>query len=268
MRADFVDRYGPWALVTGASSGLGAEYARQLAAAGLNVVLVARRAERLREVAAEVEGHGVEARVVAEDLTDDGACSRVAGAVADLEIGLLVNNAGFGLMGRWDDLDADAQVDMTVLNCVVPVRLTNLFLPQMLERRRGGLIFLASLAAHQSCPYFTVYAATKAFNLFIGEGLQQELKGTGVDSLAVCPGVTRTEFLDNAGMSTMGGVRLATADSVVADSLRHLGRRASFVHGWINRAVALTSKMLPRPLVLTLTRKAFEQRLRQKAREA
>lgn len=259
---DFIARYGPWALITGASSGLGAEYARQLSAKGLNVVLVARRQDRLEALADEIgAAHPVQTRVLVSDLSADGACETVVEQVRDLEIGLLVNNAGFGRLGRYDELQPQELAQMTVLNCVVPVLLTNLLLPPMVARQRGGLIFLASLAAYQSCPYFTVYAATKVFNLFMGEGLYGEYRALGIDSLAVSPGVTQTEFTAQAGMSSGAGPRLATADSVVADSLRHLGRRPSFVHGFINKVAALASRFLPRRLVLWMSGFALRQRM-------
>lgn len=253
MARDFT-KYGPWALVTGASSGLGAEYARQLAAKGLSVILVARRQDRLEQLASEIESaHGVATRVVASDLTADGQCERVIAETADLEVGLLVNNAGYGMSGYYHLLDPDRQVNMTVLNCVVPVLLTNHYLPKMIERGRGGLIFLASTAGYQACGSFATYGATKAFNLMLGEALWKECGRYGVDSLAVSPGFTRTEFTDVADIQSVGGFRVGTPQSVVADSLRHLGRKPSFVHGWLNKILNWTGKVSPRRVAIAVT---------------
>ena len=167
----FSDRYGPWALVTGASSGIGAEFARQLAGRGLNLVLVARRQDRLQSVSEEISASGIATRIVVSDLTADNGCQRVINDTADLDIGLLVNNAGYGMSGAYHQLDAARQVQMTVLNCVVPVLLTNHYLPCLRKRGFGGLIFLASLAGYQATASFATYGATKAFNLMLGEAL-------------------------------------------------------------------------------------------------
>ena len=253
MASDFT-KYGPWALVTGASAGLGAEYSRQLAAKGLNIVLVARRKDRLETLASEIESaHGVETRIVIADLTEDGQCRQVIEGTADLEVGLLVNNAGYGMSGYYHQLDPEGQVKMTVLNCVVPVLLTNHYLPKMIERSRGGLIFLASTAGYQACASFGTYGATKAFNLMLGESLWKECKGTGVDSLAVSPGFTKTEFTDVAKIKDAGMFRVATAEGVVSASLRNLGKRPSFVHGWLNKMLNFTVRISPRRVVIAIT---------------
>jgi uncharacterized protein len=251
--SDFT-KYGPWALVTGASSGLGAEYTRQLAAKGLNIVLVARRKDRLDSLADEIgAAHRIDTRIIAADLTASGQCARVISETEDLEVGLLVNNAGYGLSGYYHQLDPDKQVKMTVLNCVVPVLLTNHYLPAMLERGRGGLIFLASTAGYQATASFGTYGATKAFNLMLGESLWKEYGRQGVDSLAVSPGFTRTEFTDVAEIKDAGMFRVATADSVVAASLRNLGRKPSFVHGWLNKILNFTVRISPRRVVIAIT---------------
>jgi short-subunit dehydrogenase len=247
-------KYGPWALVTGASSGLGSEFARQLANEGLNIILVARRRDRLEALAQELESvNSVETRVIDADLTAEGECSRVISETEDLEVGLLVNNAGYGMSGYYHLLDPDRQVNMIVLNCVVPVLLTNHYLPKMIERKRGGLIFLASTAGYQATASFGTYGATKAFNLMLGESLWKECGRYGVDSLAVSPGFTRTEFTDVADIKDAGAFRVATADSVVAAALRNLGRKPSFVHGWLNRFLNFTVRVSPRRTVIAIT---------------
>ena len=247
-------KYGPWALVTGASSGLGAEYCRQLAAEKMNIVLVARRQDRLEVLANAIETeHGIETRIIAADLTADGECARLCSETDDLEIGLLVNNAGYAMAGDYHLLDSDRQVNMTVLNCVVPVLLTNHYLPRMIERKRGGMIFLASTASYQPTASMGTYGATKAFNLMLGESLWKECQPHGIDSLAVSPGFTRTEFNDVAQITNTGSFRVATADSVVAASLRKLGHGPSFVHGWLNKFLTFTVRISPRRAVIAIT---------------
>ena len=250
----WTEKYGPWALVTGASSGLGVEFVRQLAAKGLNCVLVARRQDRMDALASDVQKtHGVQTRVIARDLTRDSACEQVAEAVADLEIGLLINNAGYGLAGKYHLLDPDRQVNMTVLNCVVPVLLTNFFLPPMRKRGRGGLIFLASTAGYQPTPTFATYGATKAFNLMLGEALWREYRKDGIDSLALSPGFTQTEFMQVAHIKDAGAYREATPDAVVAMALRKLGRKGSSIHGGFNRILNFAGRLLPRRVVNAIT---------------
>lgn len=256
----FAERYGPWAVVTGASSGIGAEFARQLAAQGVRPVLVARRRDRLEAVAEEVAAAGVGSRVVVSDLTADGSCQRVLDETSDLDVGLLVNNAGFGMSGDYHRLDPGRQVKMTVLNCVVPVLLTNHFLPKLRARGHGGLIFLASLAGYQATPTFATYGATKAFNLMLGEALWSECGEAGVDSLAVSPGFTRTEFTDVANIQDAGLYRTSTADRVVREALRSLGRRPSFVHNPPNKILAFFERFLPRRAVIAITHASLRGR--------
>ena len=256
----FSDRYGPWALVTGASSGIGAEFARQLAGRGLNLVLVARRQDRLQSVSEEISASGIATRIVVSDLTADNGCQRVINDTADLDIGLLVNNAGYGMSGAYHQLDAARQVQMTVLNCVVPVLLTNHYLPCLRKRGFGGLIFLASLAGYQATASFATYGATKAFNLMLGEALWKECREYGVDALAVSPGFTRTEFTDVANIRDAGLYRTATPESLVRASLRNLGRKPSFVHSPLNKILAFSSRFLSRRAVIAITHASLRGR--------
>ncbi|HCR16985.1 MAG TPA: oxidoreductase [Candidatus Latescibacteria bacterium] len=261
MSMEWKAKYGPWALVTGASSGLGIEFVRQLASLGLNIVLVARRKDRMDALAQQMrETHRIETHVVAMDLTAENACERVAEETSDLEVGLLINNAGFGLSGSYSDLDPQRQANMTVLNCVVPVLLTNHFLPGMIDRGRGGLIFLASTAAYQPTPFLGTYGATKAFNLMLGESLWHEYRNFGIDSLALSPGFTRTEFTRVANIQDAGAFREATVDDVVATAIRKLGRQPSIVHGWTNKILAFSVRILPRRMVMAITGAALKGR--------
>lgn len=240
-------RYGGEALITGASAGLGACYAEALARRGFPLVLTARREDRLRELAARLEAaHGVRVQVVPLDLAAPGGPDRLADAVKNRDLGILVNNAGFGFNGSFLEGDADRYEEMIALNCVAPARLTRRLLPGLLARGRGAILMLASTASFQPVPYLTVYGATKAFDLMLGEGLAAELRGTGVDVLSVCPGVTRTEFQRVARMTEE--TRGADPARVVEGSLGRLGRRLTFVHGLHNLMGTIAVRLVPRAL--------------------
>jgi short-subunit dehydrogenase len=257
---EWSEQYGPWALVTGASSGLGAEFARQLAAKGLNIILTARRRDRMEPLAEELRrDHNIESRVISRDLTKTSACDEIAAAVEDLEIGLLINNAGFGLVDRFHKQKTGRQTKMAFLNCVVPVELTEKFLPAMLERRRGGIIFVASTAAYQATPFFTVYGATKSFNLMMGEGLWAEYRKDNIDVLALSPGYTVSEFHEVAGMATHLRKAGATAEDVVSLALDSLGKVPSVMHGRWNKFLMNMGRLLPRKMVLKLSTKFIRQ---------
>ncbi len=247
------ERYGEWALVTGASVGIGAEFARRLAQAGLSIVLTARREEKLRELADDLEkSHHVSTRIVAADLADPAGVDAVVEAVRDLEIGVLVNNAGAGYAGRFDKQDAARLRDMVHLNCTAPVMLTHGLLPGMLARRRGAVIIVGSVAGRQPLPLHGVYSATKAFDLLLGESLAVELRDEGIDVLVLEPGSTETEFQQVAGEIAHPG---ESAHKVVGVALDALGRQSSVVSGALNwlRANA-ANRLLPRALVAHVAR--------------
>ena len=242
------ERYGEWGLVTGASAGIGAEFARALARDGLSVVLSARREEKLRELASELEkAYHVSTRVVAVDLADPAGPGRLADAVADLEIAVLVNNAGFGASGRFEKLDPARLREMVQLNCLAPVLLTHRLLPGMRARGRGAIVITGSVAGRQGLPLHGVYSATKAFDLLFGESLAVELEDQGIDVLVLEPGSTETEFQQVANETPHPG---ESAAEVVAVALDALGRHHTVVSGWFNwlRANA-ASRLAPRRLV-------------------
>ena len=244
MSNDFAQRYGPWALVTGASSGIGREFARQAAARGLNVVLTARRADRLEALADELAmRHAVDTRVVAVDLCYDDFLTPIRAATTGLEVGLLVNSAGFSRTGPLLDMDPDDMTRMLNHNCRAPLLLTREFGPAMRARQRGGVVIVASVAGFVGTPLWSLYAATKGFDLLLGEGLAAELRGDGVDVLTPAPGTTRTEFLDLAGLDDF--MALDAAD-VVAHALTRLGRSDVVVPGWFYRGGTLAMRFLPR----------------------
>jgi len=248
------ERYGEWALVTGASSGIGAEFARALARNGVSVVLVARREERLRELATELESrHGVETKLVVADLASAPDVARVAAAVDGLDLAILVNNAGAGYSGSFAKQDGERLRNMVLLNCAAPVQLTSLLLPGMLARTaRSAVVVTGSVSGRQALPLHAVYSATKAFDLLFGEALAVELCNQGVDVVVLEPGSTVTEFQEQAGEIAHTG---QPADEVVATALDALGRQHSVVAGWWNWLRAnLGARLLPRSTVAYLAR--------------
>lgn len=251
------ERYGEWALVTGASAGIGGELARALAAEGLSLVLVARREERLRALATELEReHGVATRVVAADLGAPGGAEQLADALSGLEIALLVNNAGFGYAGRFDRQETRRLCEMVQLNCVTPVVLTSRLLPAMRERGRGAVIFTGSVSGRQPLPLHALYSATKAFDLFLGEALWAELRGSGVDVLVLEPGSTETEFQQVAREVPHSG---ADAREVAQAALDALGRQPSVIPGWFDWLRANAAQRLgPRSVVALLAKRVME----------
>jgi short-subunit dehydrogenase len=247
-RPPLSERYGPWALVTGASAGIGREFARALAREGVSCVLSARRGERLRELAEELEKDWqVETRVAPANLAEPAEVEGLATAVSDLELGIVVNNAGFGYSGRFDAQETERLRDMVQVNCAAPVVLTSRLLPALRDRGRGALIFTGSVASRQPLPLHAVYAATKAFDLLLGEALAVELRESGVDVLVLEPGSTQTEFQGAAGEIPHPA---EPAEQVVHAALDALGRQPSVVAGWFNWLRAnLPSRLLPRSLV-------------------
>jgi len=239
------------ALVTGASSGIGAAFARALHARGERLILVARRRERLLALADELGG----AHVLAHDLALPGAPERLAAEVESrgYAVDCLVNNAGVGHTARFHEEDPERIAGMLDLNVRALVSLTRAFLPGMVARGHGRLVNVASNAAFQPVPFLTSYAATKAFVLSFTEGLAGELRGTGVVVQALCPGLTSTEFLEVAGTARgllVNRLPAMSAEDVVACSLRGLDRRRlRVIAGLPNRVLARVQHFLPRSLV-------------------
>ena len=194
--ANTTDFKGRWALVTGASAGIGAELARQLAGCGAKLILTARRKDRLDALAAELTSKGTDVRVVAADLNDPAAPQQIyeATEAAGLEVDILINNAGLGQFGAFQTSPIDQELAQVRVNCEAMVRLSRLFVPRMVERRRGWILILASTASFQPLPYFATYAASKAFDRFFALGLAAEVARYGVKVTALCPGPTESEF--------------------------------------------------------------------------
>lgn len=241
--SDLVSRFGPWAVVTGASSGIGEAFARRLAASGIKVVLIARREDRLVRLATELGGsYGVETRSVPVDLSSDDFLSVVAEATHDLDIGLLVNNAGVLTAGRFLDHNLTAELDQLHLNNRAVLVLTHHFGRRMRERRRGGMIFLASTVAFAGVPGMSAYSASKAHVLTFAEGFAREVAHDGIAVLALCPGPTSTEIWPSGATPTLP----MRPQAVAKIALRKLGKRTTVVAGLLNRLITFSTRFAPR----------------------
>ena len=255
---DLTARYGEWALVTGASSGIGASLARLIAADGMKLVLSARREDRLESLAAELErDYGTETRVVVADLSERSGQTGLLDSVSDLEIGLLVNNAGLGYAGRFDLLDGDRLRRLVAVNCEAPVVLSHALVQGMRERGRGGILLTGSVAGHQPVPLHAVYAATKAFDRILGEALWAELRASNIDVLVLEPGSTETEFQETAGEISHSG---QAADEVARIGLAALGQQPSVIPGWFNWIRAnVASRLMTRPIAAHVAHHVISQ---------
>jgi short-subunit dehydrogenase len=250
------------ALITGASSGIGAAFARQLAAKGYHLILVARRGERLAALAAELrEDYPIAADVLVADLSSLSNIERVERRIAELEnLELLINNAGFGAPGPFAEVDLVRHMAMIHVHIIASVRLSRAALPGMMARRRGAIINLSSIASFVPLPGSTTYSATKAYLNVFSEGLQAELKGTGVKIQALCPGFTHTGFHYTPEHGASRFPRIPEllwmpAPEVAAQSLNALSRgQVIFIPGLKNRLLAVVARKTP-PSLLQLVRK-------------
>lgn len=251
-------------LITGASSGIGAAFARKLAALGRNVVLVARSEDKLITICNELgRMSGVRAQYIALDLTELDAPARLFEETQkrDLQIDMLINNAGFGSMGNFAQLDPAREVEMIDLNVRALVDLTHRFLVPMRGRKQGTIINVASTAGFQPVPFMATYAATKAFILSFSEALWEENRPHGIHVIALCPGVTETNFFEAARMDRPPMRGSQTPEEVVETALRGLKRKKnSIVSGWLNAMTVCAARLLPRSLVLRITGKVLRPR--------
>ena len=253
----------PLALVTGASSGIGADLARELAKDGHDLVLSARTVPAMQALAAELETYGATSVVIAADLAQPGAAAELAGTLESrgLQIDVLVNNAGLGGVGRLDQMEPQRIGDMLMINVVALTELTRLLVPGMVARSRGKILLVASTASFQPGPRMAVYFATKAYVLSLGEALAYELRATGVTVTILCPGATATNFFKAAGAN-----EIALQPSMSAAEVARLGYRALragrrvVITGMLNRVLALGGRYAPHSLTLPATAALMSRR--------
>ena len=252
---------GKWALITGASAGIGVALAQQLAAGGTNLVLTARREERLRTVANDLSAkHKIQAEIFATDLAKYSAPEEIFAFTQQkgIAVHLLINNAGFGAYGELPDVEPQRLLDMVQVNCSAVVHLTRLFLPPMISRKNGDVLILASTASFQAVPYISTYAATKAFDLLFAEGLAEEMKPHGIRVCALCPGSTESEFHTVAGQDQFNRER-ETAEKVAHTGLEALAAGKSYViSGWRNYLGTQGERLVPRRFVTRVAAKMFK----------
>jgi hypothetical protein len=248
--------YGPWAVVAGASEGIGAAFADELARAGLNVVLAARRPAPLDALATRLrDTRRVEARTVVVDLATSEGLDALSEACDDVAVGLVVVNAAYAPIGRFLDRDEDDLRRVVELNCATPVRLARRFAPAMVERGRGGLVIMSSLAGQQGSPGIVTYAATKAFGAVLAEGLWAELRGSGVDVVACVAGAVLTPGLARAKQRRAPGT--VTADVVATAALGALGHGPRAVPGGLMKVSSvLMSRLIPKRAAIAVIAKA------------
>ncbi|MFW5691553.1 MAG: SDR family NAD(P)-dependent oxidoreductase [Chloroflexota bacterium] len=246
------DIRGKWALVTGASSGLGVDFAGELAARGANLILAARRQERLEAVRDTITAaHNVSVEVVAIDLAAPDAPQQLHDQLKarEIPVDILVNNAGLGIYGEFTEIEWERERAMLELDIVTLTHMTKLFTRDMVARGFGMVLQVASIGAYQPSPLYASYSAAKSYVLNFGLALNHELRRTGVSVTVVSPGVTRTEFLDVAGQEPTLYQRMAmmTSDAVAKQAIRALVRRdPHIITGTLNALTAITTRFMPR----------------------
>ena len=244
---EFKDRYGPAALVTGASSGIGQAFAEMLAAKGMDLVLVARRVDRLEALAARLtKQHGVQAKVCQIDLAAPEAAQQMLDATAALDVGLVVSNAGFGLKGEHAANDPRVMTEMLMVNCNVPMQLAHGFIPRLRKRGKGGIIFTSSIEGLMGCPYSTAYSSSKALVNALGEGLWAELQPEGIDVLTLCPGATESEAAGKQGIDIKTLHNVMPADEVARLTLDNIQNGPTFFSSEVYKASFDKLLSLPR----------------------
>ena len=241
-----------WALITGASSGLGVDFAHELAAQGYHLVLIARRAERMAALAREIStSHPVRCNVMARDLSQPGMAASIKQELGNegIAIDVLINNAGFGIYGEFVEESFQKMSEMLQLNITALSELTHLFAADMVKRKRGHIMLVASVVAYQASPNYAAYAATKAYVLSLGEALHEELKPHGVTVTVLSPGATATEFFDVSGQgsSPLKRAFMMPSRPVVQAGLEAMQQgKASVVSGWKNKLMTFSTRLVPR----------------------
>jgi short-subunit dehydrogenase len=252
--ADFREKYGPWAIVTGASAGIGRAMATELAARGLNIIAIARRQTLLDTLQQELsENYGVEVRTIRTDLTDPESISKIELLTSDLEIGLVVPNAGMELSGAFIYTSLEDNENMLKLNITAPMQMAKVFGAKMAARGHGGMLFISSLFGYQGIPHVASYAATKAYILSLGEALHVEMKTSGVDVTVLSPGLTSTDMPANMPLDFAKiPVFSQSPEQVARTGIKALGRKATVVSGLLNKFYAWENRLLPRHFPVAL----------------
>jgi short-subunit dehydrogenase len=255
-------------LITGASSGIGEEFARQLAAQGNNLVLVARSEDKLKALCDELkEKNKIEAEYVAIDLVEADADKKLFDETTrrGIDVDLLINNAGFGSMGYFDELDLDWELKMVALNVSSLVALTHRYLQPMVERKSGAIMNVASTAGFQPVPFMATYSATKAFVLTFSEALWEEYRPFGIKVMAFCPGGTQTNFFDAAKMERPIMRTVQTPEEAVKVALKGLKKgRSHIISGWMNYITTESQRLVPRSVSARVVGKALRGRFKKK----
>ena len=251
----FHAHYGPWAVVAGASAGLGAEFATQLAARGLNLVLIARRKELLDELSAKLtREYAIEVQPLELDLAREDAGAVVEAATSDIEVGLLVYNAALSMIGPYLQTSLQDHLDEVAINCRAPLTLSYILGQKMVKRRRGGIVLMSSLSSSQGSALITNYTATKAYNRLLAEGLWEELRTQGVDVIACSPSAVSTpNYIASAPRSGRISASTMTPHAVVSETLVALGKQPVIIPGWSNRlANVFMQRVLPHKTAIKL----------------
>lgn len=248
---NLLQHYGPWAVVTGASSGIGEQLTCQLAEAGFNIIIIARSDDRLTNLQQTLKArHNVEIVPIAADLSDPESITQVVKACANRDVGLLINNAGFGYKGEFDSQPLDNIHAMIQLNSLTPLILSHTLLPQLRQRDRSGIIFTGSIEGEMALPHSTAYAASKAFIHHLGGGLWEEERANGVDVLVLAPGSTDTNAPISQGIKRDQLVGLMSPEKVADLALSALGKQPLLIPGLHNRLFVRLLRWLPRSTAL------------------
>jgi uncharacterized protein len=253
-----------WALVTGASAGIGVALARELSKHGAKLILTARRQDRLEKLAGEFSASGTETRILVADLNDPAAPQQIYDATegAGITVDILINNAGLGQFGSFIEGNIEQEMSQVRVNCEAVVRLSRLFVPRMVERRRGWMLVVASTASYQPIPYLTTYAATKAFDRFFAQGLAAEVASQDVVVTTLCPGPTESEFFE------ISRSHVSDRHRQLAEEVAHLGIRGlergklTVIPNLTGHAGAMASRLLPVDFVVRTIEKIIRRRLR------
>jgi len=254
----FAERYGPWAVVTGASSGIGEAFAAALGQRGVSSLLVARRGDELERVAAGVRGRGGGAEILPLDLALPGSVATLQERTADRDVGLVVCNAGINPEGEFEALSPAVHEQILDLNVRAPVLLARTFLPRLVARRRGGFVITGSIEGFVGFPHSATYSATKSFVRAFAEALWEEYRHHGVDVLGLAPSATDTPLLRRSGFEPNELPGVMTADAVAAYALTHLRHGPVAVPGWMNRLMATALTHMPRRILLPALAKAMQ----------